>query len=113
LSDAVFGHIKHSTTLVVTPNKAATTTKMLSENAAHIKNFIFYTFVNDDLLTEALTAADHIDGGESIEGNRRLARLGDSVIKLVVDDQWFSTGGHRSKHRYYPRFSLIAYRRER
>ncbi len=81
--------------------KAVTTIKMLSENAAHIRKTICYTFVNDDLLTQALTAADHIDGGESIEGNRRLARLGDSVIRLVMDDEWFSTSGHRSKDRYH------------
>lgn len=58
-----------------------------------------YNFVDNNLLTHALTAADHIDGGESTEGNRRLARLGESVIKLIVDDEWFSTSGDRSKDR--------------
>lgn len=73
---------------------------MPNDSATHIMKVMSYNFVDKNLLTQALTAADHIDGGESTEGNRRLARLGESVIKLVVDDDWFSTSGNRSKDRH-------------
>lgn len=52
-----------------------------------VEREIDYAFDNKSILVTALTAA-HRDEHTSPEGNRRLARVGENIINLIVDDAW-------------------------
>ena len=58
---------------------------------------LHYSFKNAHLLEEALTAAGasvsraDVDGPAS--GNKRLALIGDAVLRLSVLDEWYPGGG--------------------
>jgi ribonuclease-3 len=62
---------------------------------------LHYSFKNASLLEEALTAAGaavssrDVDGPAS--GNKRLALVGDAVLRLSVLDEWYPAGGSTGK----------------
>ena len=62
---------------------------------------LHYFFKNASLLEEALTAAGaavssrDVDGPAS--GNKRLALIGDAVLRLSVLDEWYPAGGSTGK----------------
>lgn len=60
-----------------------------------IQAAISYTFQNPDNLNEALRAA----GADNriYDGNRRLAQLGESIIKTVILDSAFTIGAARGR----------------
>lgn len=68
----------------------------------HIETIFQYHFSNSELLDEALLAAGAaasskgIEGG--VQGNKRLALLGDCVLQEAVLEPWYnseeSTGGY-------------------
>lgn len=60
-----------------------------------------YSFNNANLLEEAMTAAGaavsdpNTDG--PVSGNKRLALIGDAVLRLSVLDEWYPNGGSTGK----------------
>jgi len=72
-------------------------TKHISVEEA--EEILDYRFENPSFLFEALSAPGT---GPSRDGNRRLAQLGDSVIKTVLLDGWYFTGDDRGKHHFPP-----------
>ncbi|KAK6524341.1 hypothetical protein TWF281_011249 [Arthrobotrys megalospora] len=59
---------------------------------ARIENILGYKFVSSDLLTEALEApgrayTHQTEGG--IDGNKRLAMVGDALLTLINFDMWY------------------------
>ena len=65
-----------------------------------VETIIKYQFSNHDLLEEALSTAASIstndprDGGQ---GNKRLALLGDSVLRECILEAWYETEERISK----------------
>ncbi|KAK6522605.1 hypothetical protein TWF281_002043 [Arthrobotrys megalospora] len=61
-------------------------------NVERLQNIIGYVFKSSSLLTEALESRGHarVVSGK-IDGNQRLALLGDAVLGLVQLDQWYQT----------------------
>lgn len=55
-----------------------------------IQTTIGYAFKNPNALAEALTAAGA--DGQNYDGNRRLAQLGDSVVRTVILDNAYTIG---------------------
>jgi dsRNA-specific ribonuclease len=71
-------------------------------DAQCVERIIFYTFKDQRLLQDALTAADRYNdestGKEvAFDGNRKLALLGESLIKLLALDILFERGTERGK----------------
>ncbi|KAF2278992.1 ribonuclease III [Westerdykella ornata] len=65
--------------------------------AAHpVESILHYRFSNHDLLDEALLAAGTTVSRRDIQGNpqgnKRLALLGDSIIKEVILEHWYLSG---------------------
>lgn len=62
---------------------------------------LHYSFRDANLLEEALTAAGaavssrEVDG--PVSGNKRLALIGDAVLRLSVLDEWYLGGGSTGK----------------
>ncbi|KAH8727339.1 ribonuclease III domain-containing protein [Phaeosphaeriaceae sp. PMI808] len=60
-----------------------------------VKSILKYQFLNRDLLSEALLAAGASTSSKDIhgdvQGNKRLALLGDSVLREAVLEPWYST----------------------
>lgn len=56
-----------------------------------------YHFNNANLLEEALTAAgaavSDLEVNGPVSGNKRLALIGDAVLRLSVLDEWYPGGG--------------------
>ena len=56
---------------------------------------IQYKFTNSTLLWEALQCSGNrellIAGRQLIEGNKRLAILGDAVLELILAERWYHT----------------------
>jgi len=56
------------------------------------QDIVQHNFRDETLLVQALTAAHRIDldGGrfQTFENNRRLATLGESVMKLILTEDW-------------------------
>ncbi|KAK7177423.1 RNase [Paraphaeosphaeria sporulosa] len=67
---------------------------------------LHYTFKNASLLEEALTAAGAAVSSREVNGlvsgNKRLALIGDAVLRLSVLDEWYlggaSTGNEEAGH---------------
>ncbi|KAK6527409.1 hypothetical protein TWF694_004398 [Orbilia ellipsospora] len=67
-------------------------------NQVKIQSLMEYKFNNDSLLTEALEAAGRANYTETIsgmDGNKRLALLGDALLQLVYLDRWYPSGRDR------------------
>lgn len=60
-----------------------------------VERILNYEFSGANVLTSALVAADRIDESNSKDGNRKLALLGDSVLRLVLEERWLATGSER------------------
>jgi ribonuclease-3 len=58
-----------------------------------METIIGYTFNDKELLWRALHAAGSLLGG--FDGNKTMAMLGDSVLKLVLLDELITTGASR------------------
>ena len=60
-----------------------------------------YHFNNANLLKEALTAAgaavSDLNTDGPVSGNKRLALIGDAVLRLSVLDEWYPDGGSTGK----------------
>lgn len=66
-----------------------------------VQEIIGYTSSSNDNLMLALTAAHRNDlevgGVESTDGNKRLAAVGDSILRLILVEDWYHTGENSSK----------------
>ena len=66
-----------------------------------IECIIDYHFTNSGLLEEAMQAAGASDSkkiaGSDREGNKRLALVGDAVLRLVILDEWYPDGTNTGK----------------
>ncbi len=66
-----------------------------------VETIIDYRFTDPLKLWEALQAAGSpvsaINGRHIHEGNKRLAMIGDSVLKLAFVSQWYTGDGLRGK----------------
>ncbi|KAL9128315.1 MAG: hypothetical protein Q9217_002993 [Psora testacea] len=66
-----------------------------------VENIIGYTFVDVSILWEALQVpgANRYDiGGRNLDnGNKRLALLGDTILKTVLIDEWYRTMASRAQ----------------
>jgi ribonuclease-3 len=66
-----------------------------------IESILDYRFAKPQLLEEALQAAGSAMSDTSLTGdrygNKRLALVGDAVIRLVILDSWYETGGSIGK----------------
>ena len=69
-----------------------------------VESILKYQFSNRDLLNEALLAAGastsskDIQGG--VQGNKRLALLGDSVLQEAVLEPWYNSNESTGKCKY-------------
>lgn len=72
-------------------------------DARRAQEILQYDFENIDRLIEALqapgSALNNIHGRRLPDGNKRLAILGDTVIKTVALSQWYDTEDDRGKQR--------------
>ena len=68
-----------------------------------VESSINYHFNDSGILWEALQAAGsgstYIDTRQFAEGNKKLAFLGDAVLKLALLEGWYSGGGIRGMER--------------
>ena len=69
-------------------------------NSIHgVEEIINYTFINHSFIWEALQAAGSpvqvIGNRRLVEGNKRLAILGDSVLLLALAETWLETNESR------------------
>ncbi|KAF3282866.1 hypothetical protein TWF970_001601 [Orbilia oligospora] len=63
-----------------------------------VENIIGYKFSNSDLLIEALEAPGRAythDTEGGIDGNKRLALVGDAVLTLIQFDRWYPSSDSR------------------
>ena len=72
----------------------------LSEPVRHdLERRLGHIFHNPDLLGEALEAAGNgtqkIGNREIEDGNKRLALLGDTILKMALLRDWFASGDTR------------------
>ncbi|KAF3310051.1 hypothetical protein TWF173_010163 [Orbilia oligospora] len=88
-----------TTALIVTTTETPSIIQQKTDmtNHASVQKIIGYNFKDIHLLTEALEAAgravDHETG--SVDGNKRLALVGDAVLRLILVDEWYSSKGSR------------------
>ena len=58
-----------------------------------VSHILDYTFTNEELLEDAIRSAHRIEfengDFQSFENNRRLATVGQAVIKLILTEVWF------------------------
>jgi len=62
-----------------------------------LQTVLAYQFTNSKYLHEALRAAGSGHGAttSSIDGNKRLAHLGDAIMKVAVLEVWYASGAER------------------
>jgi ribonuclease-3 len=69
-----------------------------------VESILKYQFLNRDLLNEALLAAGGSASSKDIhgdvQGNKRLALLGDSVLQEAVLEPWYSSNESTGKCTY-------------
>ena len=69
-----------------------------------VESILGYQFTNRDLLTEALLAAGASASSKDIhgdvQGNKRLALLGDSVLRDAVLEPWCTSNESTGKSTY-------------
>lgn len=62
---------------------------------------LHYSFKNANLLEEAFIADGAVNSRHDVQGpkagNKRLALIGDAVLRLSILDEWFPGGGSTSK----------------
>ena len=66
-----------------------------------IENIINYHFTSHEILKQALQAAGTSVSDPSVsgdrEGNKRLALVGDALLRLVILDEWYPEGTSTGK----------------
>ena len=80
------------------------------EAITKVESVIGYTFIDSDLLWEALQApgsgvvkAGTKPGSRYLpEGNRRLAVYGDALLQLIIIEDWLEENVARCKSLFYP-----------
>lgn len=74
---------------------------MLPQSVYDLQHAIHYQFDNPRLLLEALRTAgagyQTANTQSAIDGNKRLAHLGDAILKMVMPEDWYLTGASRDK----------------
>jgi len=65
------------------------------DNQADVEKMIHYTFENAEYFEEAMAAAgtnspNDVPGKQN--GNKRLALVGDALIRLIILDDWYADG---------------------
>jgi ribonuclease III len=77
----------------------------------HVQSVIGYRFSDSRLLLEALRAAgsgyNMHPSNIAIDGNKRLATLGDAIMKMAVLDEWYASMSERGIAQYNRRRSLL------
>ncbi|KAL8712971.1 MAG: hypothetical protein Q9220_002831 [cf. Caloplaca sp. 1 TL-2023] len=72
----------------------------MDQAVAGVQDIIEYTFNDPYILLEALQAAGaparHFGGRRIVDGNKRLAILGDTVLQLVLAEDWYDNGQSRA-----------------
>ena len=72
-----------------------------AEITQEVETKIGYPFKNPGILWEALQARDapggYLRGRNLTDGNKRLAMLGDTALKLVLLNRWYREGHSRGK----------------
>lgn len=75
-----------------------------------VQGIIGYQFRGRLILWEAMQAAGSnvrsVGGREFVDGNKRLAVIGDTVLQLVLAEQWYSGG--TSRERFNQSLSQVA-----
>jgi len=70
-----------------------------------VESILKYQFSNRDLLNEALLAAGASTSSKDIyggvQGNKRLALLGDSVLQEAILEPWYNSNESTGKCTYY------------
>lgn len=78
-----------------------TSIKYFAEITQEVETRIGYPFKNPGILWEALQApgspGNYLRGRNLTDGNRRLALLGDTALKLVLLKRWYREGDNRGK----------------
>ena len=68
-----------------------------------LQNQLQYSFNNVDLLQQAFIAAgaakQRPDVEGDVSGNKRLALIGDAVLRLSVLEEWFPSGESTSRYK--------------
>ena len=68
------------------------------DDPTNVENIIKYHFTNSELLKEAMLAAGASTADKRIEGdkqgNKRLALIGDALIRLDIVDRWHASGAN-------------------
>ena len=82
-------------------NIAITVAQMATapEPVEQLQSILTYRFANPRYLIEALRAVgsgyNMSQSSNSIDGNKRLAHVGDAVTRAVVLDDWYISGAER------------------
>jgi ribonuclease-3 len=76
--------------------------KALPDSNRHdLERKLSHIFTDPNLLWEALQAAGNgvvqIGDRKIEDGNKKMAMLGDTILQLAVLNEWFESGGSRSK----------------
>ena len=68
-----------------------------------LENQLKYSFHNIHLLNEAFIAAGAVKSRPDVEGdisgNKRLALIGDAVLRLSILEEWFPSGESTGKYK--------------
>lgn len=71
---------------------------------AQVEATIAYTFINKDLIWEALQVAGSTvtQAGDRYfpDGNKRLAILGDRIAEQIFTAEWYETGHTKGRHHF-------------
>jgi len=74
---------------------------LIDIDVQRVQEIIGYTSGSNVNLMLALTAAHRNDlevgGVESTDGNKRLAAVGDSILKLILVEDWYHTGENSTR----------------
>ena len=72
-----------------------------AQTVNNIRMILHYEFRNRQLLVEALSGAGLGMGlnqtAASLDGNKRLAKIGSEILKVIVLDDWYRAGSDQSK----------------
>lgn len=91
-------HLQSRTTLPIKPQKSPKQTRQnrmanKQEAITAVQGILGYTFKDPELLWLALQAAG--SGVGPMDGNKKLAMMGDTVMKLIILDDLYTDGTQR------------------
>lgn len=71
----------------------------LPPGVAELQNTLTYEFTHSRYLLEALrmpgAGFGNLHGQSNPDGNKRLAQLGDAILRTMVLDDWYANGAER------------------